>query len=103
MVDVDLHEYGFDTMSLAYMIQQLHGAFGFDNGGPDRRWRRIHETWDGYFWGLDWGMDEPAAGLDAEEVEQMIRHLGAVADTYDDRLAQEFGGALPSPTKGSTP
>ena len=30
---------------------------------PDRRWRRIHETWEGYFWELDWSTDEPSAGL----------------------------------------
>jgi anti-sigma factor RsiW len=35
--------------------------------------------------------ERPAAGLDGEEVEQMIRHLAAVADTFDDRLAREFG------------
>ncbi|CAN5244226.1 hypothetical protein BH09MYX1_BH09MYX1_55520 [soil metagenome] len=36
--------------------------------------------------------ERPAAGLDASEVEQIIRHLSAVADTYDDRLVKEFGG-----------
>jgi hypothetical protein len=36
--------------------------------------------------------ERPAEGLDPEEVEQIIRHLGAVADTYDDRLVKEFGG-----------
>ncbi len=36
--------------------------------------------------------ERPAEGLDASEVEQMIRHLSAVADTYDDRLVKEFGG-----------
>ncbi len=36
--------------------------------------------------------ERPAAGLDAGEVDQMIRHLSAVADTYDDRLVKEFGG-----------
>ncbi len=36
--------------------------------------------------------ERPAGGLDAEEVEQMVRHLSAVADTYDDRLVKEFGG-----------
>lgn len=36
--------------------------------------------------------ERPAAGLDADEVDQMIRHLSAVADTYDDRLVKEFGG-----------
>jgi hypothetical protein len=36
--------------------------------------------------------ERPAEGLDEVEVEQTIRHLGAVADTYDDRLVKEFGG-----------
>ncbi len=36
--------------------------------------------------------ERPAEGLDVNEVEQMIRHLSAVADTYDDRLVKEFGG-----------
>jgi hypothetical protein len=36
--------------------------------------------------------ERPAEGLDAHEVEQVIRHLSAVADTYDDRLVKEFGG-----------
>jgi hypothetical protein len=34
--------------------------------------------------------ERPAEGLDAEEVDQIVRHLAAVADTYDDRLAEEF-------------
>lgn len=36
--------------------------------------------------------ERPTSGLDATEVEQIIRHLSAVADTYDDRLVREFGG-----------
>jgi hypothetical protein len=36
--------------------------------------------------------ERPAEGLDAGEVEQIIKHLSAVADTYDDRLVKEFGG-----------
>jgi hypothetical protein len=36
--------------------------------------------------------ERPAAGLDEQEVEQIVRHLSAVADTYDDRLTKEFGG-----------
>ncbi len=36
--------------------------------------------------------ERPAAGLDEGEVDQMVRHLSAVADTYDDRLVKEFGG-----------
>lgn len=35
--------------------------------------------------------ERPAAGLDAEEVEQTVRHLAAVADTFDDRFEKEFG------------
>jgi hypothetical protein len=35
--------------------------------------------------------ERPTEGLDAEEVDQIVRHLAAVADTYDDRLAKEFG------------
>jgi len=35
--------------------------------------------------------ERPATGLDAAEVEQMVMHLSAVADTFDDRLAKEFG------------
>jgi len=36
--------------------------------------------------------ERPAEGLDEQEAEQMIRHLSAVADTFDDRLVAEFGG-----------
>jgi len=36
--------------------------------------------------------ERPAENLDSGEVEQMLRHLSAVADTYDDRLTKEFGG-----------
>ncbi len=36
--------------------------------------------------------ERPTEDLQAAEVEQMIRHLGAVADTYDDRLRAQFGG-----------
>ncbi len=36
--------------------------------------------------------ERPTAFLDAAEVEQIILHLSAVADTYDDRLVREFGG-----------
>ncbi len=35
--------------------------------------------------------ERPAAGLDEGEVEQTIRHLAAVADTFDDRLERDFG------------
>jgi hypothetical protein len=37
--------------------------------------------------------ERPVPGLDPEEVEQIVRHLSAVADTFDDRLAKEFGAA----------
>jgi len=36
--------------------------------------------------------ERPTEGLDAGEVEQIVRQVAAVADTYDDRLVQEFGG-----------
>jgi hypothetical protein len=36
--------------------------------------------------------ERPTEDLQKAEVEQMIRHLAAVADTYDDRLRNEFGG-----------
>jgi hypothetical protein len=36
--------------------------------------------------------ERPAEGLDENEADQMIRHLSAVADTFDDRLVSEFGG-----------
>jgi hypothetical protein len=36
--------------------------------------------------------ERPTSGLDAIEVEQMVQHLAAIADTYDDRLVAEFGG-----------
>jgi hypothetical protein len=39
--------------------------------------------------------ERPAAGLGPEEVEQCIRHLAAVADTFDDKLAKEFGAIRP--------
>ena len=35
--------------------------------------------------------ERPADGLDEAEVEQMVRHLAAVADTFDDRLERDFG------------
>jgi hypothetical protein len=36
--------------------------------------------------------ERPTEDLQDAEVEQMIRHLAAVADTYDDRLKKQFGG-----------
>jgi type III secretion system-like peptide-binding chaperone len=38
--------------------------------------------------------ERPAAGLDGDEVSQIVKHLSAVADTYDDRLVKEFGGKI---------
>jgi hypothetical protein len=35
--------------------------------------------------------ERPAAGLDEGEVDQTVRHLAAVADTFDDRLEKDFG------------
>lgn len=35
--------------------------------------------------------ERPTEDLQPEEVDQMIRHLAAVADTYDNRLMTEFG------------
>jgi hypothetical protein len=35
--------------------------------------------------------ERTAAGLGAEEVEQTVRHLAAVADSFDDRFEKEFG------------
>ncbi|MGD0675558.1 MAG: YbjN domain-containing protein [Polyangiaceae bacterium] len=35
--------------------------------------------------------ERPAADLDDAEVEQIVRHTAAVADTFDDRFEKEFG------------
>lgn len=35
--------------------------------------------------------ERPAAGLDAAEAEQILKHVGATADHYDDLLANELG------------
>ncbi len=35
--------------------------------------------------------ERPLAGLDETELEQIVQHLSAVADTFDDRLMAEFG------------
>jgi len=43
--------------------------------------------------------ERPVAGLDENEVEQIVRQLSAVADTYDDRLVTEFGGVRASDVK----
>lgn len=36
--------------------------------------------------------ERPTHDMQGDEVSQMIRHLAAVADTYDDRLVKAFGG-----------
>jgi hypothetical protein len=38
--------------------------------------------------------ERPAIDLQGDEVTQMVRHLAAVADTYDNRLVAAFGGSL---------
>jgi hypothetical protein len=40
--------------------------------------------------------ERPTEGLDLGEVEQIIKQVSAVADTFDDRLVAEFGGARAS-------
>ena len=35
--------------------------------------------------------ERPTADLSSAEVEQIIKHLAAVADTFDDRFEKEFG------------
>ena len=35
--------------------------------------------------------ERPIEGLGGAEVEQTVKHLAAVADTFDDRLEKEFG------------
>jgi len=45
--------------------------------------------------------ERPTAFLDGAEVEQIILHLSAVADTYDDRLVKEFGGQRASDVKAN--
>jgi hypothetical protein len=37
--------------------------------------------------------------MQVAEVTQMVRHLAALADTYDDRLVKAFGGELASDEK----
>jgi len=44
--------------------------------------------------------ERPTDSLQSEEIGQMVRHLAAVADTYDDRLVKAFGGELASDKKG---
>jgi hypothetical protein len=45
--------------------------------------------------------ERPTSDMQEEEVSQMIRHLAAVADTYDDRLVKAYGGEIASATKSS--
>ena len=47
--------------------------------------------------------ERPAHGLSALEVEHIVRHLAAVADTFDDKLVAEFGGSRASDTHASDP
>lgn len=47
--------------------------------------------------------ERPAPGLDAAEVEQILKHTSAVADTYDDRLVDEFGGKRASDPADADP
>jgi len=35
--------------------------------------------------------ERPAEGLDAGEVEQILKHVGATADHYDDAFEKEYG------------
>jgi hypothetical protein len=35
--------------------------------------------------------ERPAEGLDPQEVEQILKHVGAVADHYDDQFVKEWG------------
>lgn len=35
--------------------------------------------------------ERPAEGLDAGEVEQILKHVGALADHYDDLFIKEYG------------
>lgn len=35
--------------------------------------------------------ERPAEGLDANEVEQILKHVGALADYYDDLFIKEYG------------
>jgi hypothetical protein len=39
--------------------------------------------------------ERPTEDLQRGEVEQTIRHLAAIADTYDNRLEAKFGGGAP--------
>lgn len=40
--------------------------------------------------------ERPTHGLSALEVEHVVRHLAAVADTFDDKLVAAFGGTRAS-------
>jgi hypothetical protein len=43
--------------------------------------------------------ERPTEDMQVAEVTQMVRHLAALADTYDDRLVKAFGGELASDEK----
>lgn len=38
--------------------------------------------------------ERPLAGLDPQEVDQIVSQVARLADEYDDRLVSEFGGRL---------
>ncbi len=40
--------------------------------------------------------ERPAQGLDANEVDQILKHVGATADHYDDAFEKEYGVAKAS-------
>jgi hypothetical protein len=40
--------------------------------------------------------ERPTKDMQGDEVSQMVQHLAAVADTYDDRLVKAFGGKIAS-------
>jgi hypothetical protein len=46
--------------------------------------------------------ERPTEDLQANEVDQMVRHLAAVADTYDNRLVNEFGAKHAAAGTGPT-
>src|SRR5262249_44026859 len=49
--DVDLHEYGFDTLSLAQMTRQISGAYGLDDDGLHRGSRPLPPSDLRQYWG----------------------------------------------------
>ena len=83
MNDADALEGGVVEASLGALPSRHVGAGPHDSSAIHRG-TRAHQ--------LDAASERPTHGLDAVEVEQMVHHLAAVADTYDDRLVAEFGG-----------